>query len=77
VKRVAPFALALCLLGSGLATGQPLPELTASDALGLLESGALSSEEYVAALLQRADEAVLGIGLSVEKVLDSPPPPSL
>jgi mandelamide amidase len=34
---------------------ESLPELTASDALELTEGGALSSEEYVAALLQRAD----------------------
>jgi len=33
-----------------------LPELTASEALELLEDGTLTSEQYVAALLQRADE---------------------
>src|SRR3712207_7872539 len=48
-------ALVVCLLSSGLASGQSLPaaspqELTASDALELMERGALSSEEYVAAL---------------------------
>ena len=60
MKRIVSFALSVCLLSSGLALGQSLPaaslpELTASDALELLERRALSSEEYVAALLQRAD----------------------
>jgi indoleacetamide hydrolase len=34
---------------------ESLPGLTASEALELMETGALTSEEYVAALLQRAD----------------------
>ena len=60
MKRSIPLVLAFCLLSPYLATGQSLPaesltELTASDALELLEGGALSSEEYVAALLLRAD----------------------
>lgn len=60
MRRILPLALATCLLGSGLALGQqqpaePLLELTASEALEMMERGELTSEEYVAALLQRAD----------------------
>lgn len=55
MRRVVPFVLAFCLLSPALSMGQSLPELTAADALELLESGSLSSEAYVAALLQRAD----------------------
>lgn len=38
-----------------LQPSESLPELTASDALEMMDRGALTSEEYVAALLQRAD----------------------
>ena len=66
MKRIMPLALALCLFNSVAALAQQqvskktepaasLPELTASEALELMESGALTSEQYVGALLQRAD----------------------
>ncbi|HEV2761730.1 MAG TPA: amidase family protein, partial [Pyrinomonadaceae bacterium] len=67
MKRIIPLVLAACLFNSVLvcarqpAVGSPPPadaltELTAAEALELLESGALTSEQYVSALLARADE---------------------
>lgn len=71
MRRILPLALAVCLLNSGWALGQSLPAgslpgLTASDALELMESGALSSEEYVAALLGRAD-ALHGLNVFISR----------
>lgn len=71
MKRVIPFALAFCLLSSSIALGQsspaePLQELTASEALELMERGALKSEQYVAALLQRAD-ALQGLNVFISR----------
>jgi len=71
LKRVIPFALAFCLFGSSMALGQSppaesLPELTASEALELMEGGALTSEQYVTALLQRAD-ALQGLNVFISR----------
>jgi len=61
MKRILPVALALSLFTPATPAArqtQPAPpphELTASEALELMEAGALTSEQYVGALLARAD----------------------
>src|SRR5215212_501 len=45
---------------------ESLPELTASEALELMERGALTSERYVAALLERAD-ALQGLNVFISR----------
>lgn len=65
--RLLVTAIAFLLLSSSLVSLKPvaaskddrdrsLLELTASEALDLMESGRLTSEEYVTALIERADE---------------------
>lgn len=71
MRRILPLALAVCLLNSGLALAQSLPVeslpgLTASEALELMEGGALSSEAYVATLLGRAD-ALHGLNVFISR----------
>ncbi len=70
MERAASLLTLMCLLCQAVGAQQPeagaagrqpnaagwLPGLTASEALELLEGGALTSERYVAALLGRADE---------------------
>src|ERR1044072_5858708 len=45
---------------------EPLPELTASEALELMERDKLTSEQYVAALLERAD-ALQGLNVFISR----------
>lgn len=66
-RKVLTVAAAFLLISSSLASLKPvaaskegrdgsLLELTAAEALDLMESGGLTSEEYVTALLRRADQ---------------------